>query len=78
MSSSSAQYIVTGIQRHKLSVLVSLIVVVAGIIGIGAYLRGRIAMSPGTVGIFSRDDPVWDPIRSDPRFIELMRRMGIP
>jgi len=27
---------------------------------------------------FSKDDPVWDPIRNYPRFADLLRRMGIP
>ena len=43
-STSSAEYIVSGIKQHKLAVSVvaglALIAVVAGVIGIGAYLRG--------------------------------------
>lgn len=30
------------------------------------------------IGPFYKDEPVWDPIRSDPRFTDLVRRMGIP
>jgi len=35
-------------------------------------------LAAGAIAIFFKDEPVWDPIRSDPRFAELMRRMGIP
>jgi serine/threonine-protein kinase len=29
------------------------------------------------IGVFYKDEPVWDPIRSEPRFSDLLRRMGI-
>ena len=35
-------------------------------------------LATGAVGIFYKDEPVWDPIRNDPRFGDLLRRMGIP
>ena len=30
------------------------------------------------IGAFYKDEPVWDPIRSDPRFADLLKRMGVP
>jgi TolB-like protein/Tfp pilus assembly protein PilF len=35
-------------------------------------------LAAGAIGPFYKDEPVWDPIRGDPRFTDLLRRMGIP
>jgi len=35
-------------------------------------------LETGAIGAFYKDEPVWDPIRSNPRFTDLLRRMGIP
>lgn len=35
-------------------------------------------LATGAIGTFIKDEPVWDTIRSDARFGELLRRMGVP
>jgi serine/threonine protein kinase/tetratricopeptide (TPR) repeat protein len=34
-------------------------------------------LTAGAIGIFFKDEPVWDTINSDPRFTDLLRRMGL-
>jgi serine/threonine-protein kinase len=34
-------------------------------------------LAAGTIGGFYNDEPVWDPIRNEPRFADLLRRMGV-
>jgi hypothetical protein len=36
------------------------------------------SLEADALGFFYKDEPVWDPIRSDPRFDDLLRRIGIP
>ena len=35
-------------------------------------------LATGAIGTFYKDEPVLDPIRRDPRFTDLVRRMGTP
>ena len=35
-------------------------------------------LAAGAIGSFYQDEPVWDPIRDDARFGDLLRRMGVP
>ena len=40
-TASSAEYAVSGIKQHKLAAMVALLALVAGVVGLGLYLRGR-------------------------------------
>lgn len=35
-------------------------------------------LAVGAIPNFYQDDPMWDPIRSDPRFVQLLKRMNLP
>ncbi len=35
-------------------------------------------LATGTIGSFYKDEPMWDPIRSDPRFEALVEKMFAP
>jgi len=34
-------------------------------------------LAAGAIGLFYKDEPVWDTICSDPRFPDLVPRMGV-
>jgi len=36
------------------------------------------ALATGAIGVFYNDEPVWDPIRNDPRFSALVAKMVVP
>jgi len=36
------------------------------------------ALATGAIGVFYKDEPVWDPIRNDPRFARLVEKMVAP
>jgi tetratricopeptide (TPR) repeat protein len=40
-----------------------------------AWLERGLAM--GAIGAFHKDEPVWDTIRNDPHFADLLRRMFV-
>ena len=35
-------------------------------------------LATGALGVFYKDEPVWDPIRDDPRFALLVGKMVVP
>jgi hypothetical protein len=35
-------------------------------------------LATGALGVFYKDEPVWDPIRDDPRFAALVGKMVVP
>jgi hypothetical protein len=42
-----------------------------------ALSRLERGVTTGAIGAFYKDEPVWDTIRGDPRFADLLRRMGV-
>ncbi|HSS21686.1 MAG TPA: protein kinase [Pyrinomonadaceae bacterium] len=43
-----------------------------------AFIWLERGLKTGALGVFYKDDPVWDNIRSDPRFANLLPKLGIP
>jgi len=35
-------------------------------------------LATGALGVFYKDEPIWDPIRDDPRFEELVAKLAVP
>jgi hypothetical protein len=35
-------------------------------------------LATGALGVFYKDEPIWDPIRDDPRFEELVAKLVVP
>jgi hypothetical protein len=35
-------------------------------------------LATGALGVFYKDEPIWDPIRDDPRFATLVAKMVVP
>ena len=48
-TTSSAEYVVTGIKRHKLAAVVVALVLIAGIVGLGFYRRASNSNTEGTI-----------------------------
>jgi TolB-like protein/DNA-binding winged helix-turn-helix (wHTH) protein/Flp pilus assembly protein TadD len=59
---SSAEYLVTGIKKHKLAAFVALLVIAAGLVGLAAYLRVRNTEVPiGSIAVLPFVNPDNDP-----------------
>jgi len=43
-----------------------------------AFMWLERGLNVGAITAFYKEDPIWDSLRSDPRFGDLLKRMGIP